>query len=307
MGEIGGEEVSIRDGDSARPGMVIPAKVSASDKKARVNFSGIVEPNLKFQRPPDLALERSVVQPQVNRILVRVVNTSPTPITLYKHSKVATMYHLRENGENGEIFEMIETVIVNEINTGDHSPLRQHARRIPGHRREEVDAMLETMSDKGVIRKSSSPWAATIVLVGKKDGSTMFCVDYRKLNDVTKKDACPLPRIDDTLDALSGATFFSTLDLASGYWQVELDSNDREKSAFTMHQGLYEFNVMPFGLRNAPSTLQRLMEDFGEHTARLREVLVFLRLQNAGLKLKPKKCKLFAERSGVPRHIISEN
>ena len=80
------------------------------------------------------------------------------------------------------------------------------------------------------------------------------------LSKTTKKDAYPLPRIDDTLHALAGAKMFSTLDLASGYWQVELDPDDREKTAFVTHQELYEFNVMPFGLCNAPSTFQPLME-----------------------------------------------
>ena len=80
------------------------------------------------------------------------------------------------------------------------------------------------------------------------------CVDFRKVNEITKKDAYPIPRIDDTLDALAGAKFFSTLDLASGYWQVELEEMDKEKSAFTTPYGLYEFNVMPFGLTGAPST-----------------------------------------------------
>ena len=153
-------------------------------------------------------------------------------------------------------------------------------------------------------------------------------MDYRKLNDVPKKDAYPLLRIDETLDALSGVKFFSMLDLASGYWQVELDSNDREKSAFTMRQGLYDFSVMPFGLCNAPSTFQRLMEyvlaglqwstcliylddiiiygrDFEKHTARLREV--FLRLRDAGLKLKPKKCKFLRREVEYLGHILSEN
>jgi hypothetical protein len=95
------------------------------------------------------------------------------------------------------------------------------------------------MLSQGVMQPSSSPWAATIVLNGKNNGCTRFYVDYRKLNDVTKKDAYSLPHVDDSLDALSGAKPFSTLDLASGYWQVEVDPAGREKTAFTTHLGLF--------------------------------------------------------------------
>ena len=116
------------------------------------------------------------------------------------------------------------------------------------------------MLESGVVERSTSPWASPIVLMKKKDGTVRFCVDYRKVNNITRKDAYPLPRIDTTLDTLSGSQWFSTLDLLSGYWQVEVEEADRDKTAFCVTEGLFQFRVMPFGLSNAPATFQRLMD-----------------------------------------------
>ena len=110
------------------------------------------------------------------------------------------------------------------------------------------------MLQQGVIEPSQNPWASPVVLGKKRDGSYRFCVDYRRLNSITKMDVFPLPRIDDTLDLLSKAKFFTTLDLASGYCQVKMHPESREKMAFATWSGLYQFVVMPFGLCNAPAT-----------------------------------------------------
>ena len=147
------------------------------------------------------------------------------------------------------------SMLKHRINTGDAAPIRQPVRRLPPQQREEVQRLIREMLERGVVERSTSPWASPIVLVKKKDGTVRFCVDYRKVNNITHKDAYPLPRIDTTLDTLSGSMWFSTLDLLSGYWQVEVEETDKEKTAFCTTEGLFQFKVMPFGLCNAPAIL----------------------------------------------------
>ena len=156
-----------------------------------------------------------------------------------------------EKGERGEVKE-----VCHEIATGDSPPIRQQVRRVPFALRKRVNELVSG----GVVRESSSPWASPVALVRKKNGELRFCVDYRRLNAVTRKDVFPLPCIDDLLDQLKGKRIFSTLDAKSGYWQILMGPSSREKTAFITHSGLYEFNVMPFGLCNAPATFQRLVQ-----------------------------------------------
>ena len=218
-------------------------------------------------------------------------------------------------------------VVKHHIDTGNAAPIRQPARRLPFNRRGEMQTLVNQMLSRNIIEPAQGPWSSPVVLVKKRDGSTRFCVDFRKVNQVTKKDAQPLPRIDDTLDALGAAKWFSTLDLASGYWQVEVEPADREKTAFATPQELYQFRVMPFGLCNAPGTFQRLMEhalaglhwtsclvylddiiifsrNIPDHLQRLREV--FVRLWEAGLKVKPSKCFLMQRKVHYIGHVVSE-
>ena len=119
----------------------------------------------------------------------------------------------------------------------------------------EIKQKVNVMLKDGIIEESKSPWSSPVVLVQKKDGTTRFCIDYRKLNDVTKKDSFPVPRVDDTLDALGNtkAQIFSTMDLASGYWQLPIAEEDKEKTAFVTQNGTYQFKVLPFGLTGAPA------------------------------------------------------
>ena len=117
--------------------------------------------------------------------------------------------------------------------------------------REEISKQLKKMQRAGLIQPSKSPWASPVVLVRKRDGSHRFCVDFRELNAGTVKDTCPLPRVDDLLDQLGSSHYFSTLDLVSGYWQINYTSIQDRKQPFATHEGLHEFTVMPFGLTDA--------------------------------------------------------
>ena len=151
-------------------------------------------------------------------------------------------------------------IVQHQIHTGDQPAIKQRVRRYRAVCREEEGQLIEDMLAIGIIQESNSAWSSPTVLVKKKDGTTRFCIDYQRLNQVTKVDAYPLPHIEDSLNTLCGARFFCSLDLASGYWQVEMDAADREKTAFVKQGGLYEFRVMPFGLVNAPATFESPME-----------------------------------------------
>ena len=217
-------------------------------------------------------------------------------------------------------------LIEHEIDTGDTKPVKLPPRRMPLAFAGEDLTALQKLKAQGTIRPSSSPWVAPLVLVHKKDGSVRPCVDYRRLNFSTCKDAFPIPRTQDCLDALEGAKLFSTLDITSAYNQIPVREEDIAKTAFISKYALYEFTTMPFGLCNAAATFQRLMEvalcglqwvtcliylddviiygsNFAEHINRLETVLD--RIAQAGLKLKPRKCHFFQEEVTFLGHLVS--
>ena len=217
-------------------------------------------------------------------------------------------------------------LVKHTIDTGSAPPIRMQPRRLPPHCREQAQALVNRMLQGGIIQPSASPWSSPVVLVKKKDGSLRFCVDYRRINSITRHDAYPLPHINDMLDTLAGSQWFTTIDLLSGYWQVEMDERDREKTAFSTQGGLYEFKVLPFGLTNAPATFQRLMDmvlaglhwshclvyiddvivlgrTFQDHLSNI--ALVLQRLRSAGLKVKPGKCELLKRKVSFLGHVVS--
>ena len=220
------------------------------------------------------------------------------------------------------------SVLKHRIDLHDETPVKERARRISPHLLEELRQHIQQLHSMGVIEESVSPWSSPIVVVRKASGEIRMCVDYRKLNAKTIKDSYRIPTIEELIDMLGGAQWFGTLDLSSGYYQVEVEEAHRERTAFTAGPlGFWQYTRMPFGLTNAPASFQRLMERvfqgvhlktslvylddivvFGksveELTTRLEDV--FLKIQAAGLKLKGKKCVLFHQELKYLGHIVSK-
>ena len=217
-------------------------------------------------------------------------------------------------------------IIKHDIDTGDSRPIKQSPRRPPLAARDAEDEILNEMLETGVIEPSTSPWASPVCLVSKKDGTFRFCIDYRRVNAVSKKDAYPLPDIQDALDNLRGSNCFATIDLLSGYWQLGMTERAKERSAFCTRRGLFQFTRMPFGLSGAPGSFCRLMQIVlrdhlwticlcylddivvfaktpQELLERLRTVLD--RLRQVGLKVKPSKCDLFRTEIKFLGHMVS--
>ena len=210
----------------------------------------------------------------------------------------------------------------------DKPPTPARPYRIPRAQEATLKEQLDKLLEANIIRPSSSPFASPIVLVKKRDGSLRLCVDYRRLNKVSQNLIFPLPQIQDTLDRLGKAKFYSVLDLNQGFFQIQIHEDDIDKTAFTTPLGNFEFLRLPMGLKSSPATFQRAMStvfsdilhsqllvylddlvihscDFDQHLDRLRNV--FARLQFYNLKVKPRKCKFARRRTEYLGHVISEN
>ncbi|KAK5854605.1 hypothetical protein PBY51_004785 [Eleginops maclovinus] len=253
-------------------------------------------------------IERDELGPEV------IINTELAPVCCGDHlspGQVADVAALQ--GRFADVFSPLpgRTSLINHrIETPPGVAIRSRPYRLPEHKRKIVQAELQAMLEMGVIEESTSDWCCPVVLVHKPDGSIRFCVDYRRVNEVSKFDAYPMPRVDELLDRLGTARFYTTLDLTKGYWQIPLSPESKEKTAFSTPYGLYQFVTLPFGLFGAPATFQRLMdrvlrphsayaaaylddviihsETWGQHMQQVGAVLESLR--QAGLTANPKKC-----------------
>ena len=289
---------------------------------SQISSSNIQSETFQLDTTPSLSIERGNQFPsQFRESLLETLTSEQVNLVeklLLKWKDVFSLHDL-DLGKT--------SLTKHHINLSDPTPFKERHRRIPPAMVQSVQEHLKEMLDLGVIRPSNSPFASNVVLVKKKDGTLRFCIDLRRLNNNTIKDSYALPRTEETFAALHGSCIFSTLDLKSSYWQVEIKENDKHKTAFRVgNLGFFECNRMPFGLTNAPATFQRLIEtcmgdlhlnscllylddivvfsrSFEEHLTRLEAV--FQSLHQAGLKLKTSKCHFFKQSIKYLGHIIS--
>ncbi|UYV61724.1 hypothetical protein LAZ67_1006165, partial [Cordylochernes scorpioides] len=324
----------------------------------------IIEENHKMFQTNGLRLARSLINVVNKETYIWITNPYPRPLKILKNQTLCfgsqpaevnlveeseqkeheePQFQINENlayKEKEQLKQVLEryedlfssglgrsNLAKHRIDTEGAKPIKHKPYRVSAKEREIIKEQIDEMLRDGIIRPSSSPWSFPVILVKKRDGKYRFCVDHRKLNDVTVKDVYPIPRIDDVMDTLQGSKYFSAIDLRSGYWQVEIEEKDKEKTAFTTTHGLYEFNVMPFGLCNAPATFERNMDnvlgnlrwqiclcylddviiyssDFPTHLKRLEAVLKCFSESN--LKLNDKKCRFAFEELEILGHITNQ-
>lgn len=329
--------VSLADGSEIKLNYSIHGSVTAHDDRVELSF--LVMPNLSH--PILLGMDfinKSNTKIKVNNHdLLRNKNSAVIEVCAMDSPGLKSM----EVDQEETLVKFIEQqmalfsevtgctpLLRHEIILEDKTPLKQrYQQRNPAVQKRIIEEVRKMLKEK-VIEPSKSAWSSPIVLVKKKDGSWRFCVDFRRLNKATKKDAYPLPRISSILDQLKGAKYLSTIDLKNGYWQVALTENSKHLTAFTVPgMGLFEFKVMPFGLHSAPATFQRLIDlvippelapkvfaylddivvtssTFEEHLRLLEEI--FIRLRKAKLKPNLEKCVFARTQLRYLGHVIDE-
>jgi len=262
--------------------------------------------------------------PQHLRVLflstVEKAHLSPTMASDFKDLLIQHQDTFAKSSTDIGFYDLLQ----HDIDTADTAPIRQPPRRPPLASGTAEDDLITEMLAADIIEPSDSFWAFPVCLAKKPDGSYRLCVDYRRVNAVSRKDAYPIPDIQDAFDSLrGGAKYFATIDLLSGYWQIGMTPRAQERSAFCTRRGLYHFKRLPFGLLNAPDTFCRLMhrvlrdhlwriclcylDDVIVYATSLRELLERLHTilscpNNVGLKVKPSKCSLFKERISFLEH-----
>ena len=262
-----------------------------------------------------------------------IVLPSLNAIETFSDVKIGTNLDLEQTNEVKRLLANFQSVLTDfpgKTNLDEHcilltttEPIRSKPYPLPYALKETVDSEIQDMLKMGIIESSNSPYASPIVLIKKKDGTNRFCIDFRKLNKITIFDAEPIPNQEEIFAKLSKDHYFTKFDLSKGYWQIPLRESDKIKTAFLTSNGLYHFNMMPFGLVNAPATFTRIMrtllcgmqfvdnfiddilihtETWPSHIKTLKELLY--RLQKSNLTAKPSKCVVGMEKVEFLGHIV---
>jgi len=343
---------SVRHSPAASPGTIAEQSPKVNTAPLSTTFTSSVPQSVPYThlepdepKPPDIAhsesnahapmlssvVGASVVQenPEVQEHLQELFDETVERSELSLHDQQYLAEVLRRNSSAFATSPMdigFCNAIQHDIEMGDAKPIKKPPRRPPLVARDEEDKQLDEMLESGIIEPSYSPWSSPVCMAKKKDGSFRFCIDYRRLNAVTEKDAYPVPHVKDALDSFHGAKYFATIDLLSGYWQIGMTERAKQCSAFCIRRGLFQWTRMPFGLANAPSTFCRLMEnifhdllynicicyldDINVYAATPEQLVshldqVFTRLREHGLKAKPSKCVFFKSPIEFLGHLVS--